>query len=98
MKLSLGTSLCFIGVLVTTVLGGSNYRPVVIWHGMGDSYDSASMERAMSSIEEVHEGIQVYAIRLSDDGSEDQKKTLFGVVNDQVCHLWRRKGYLSDVL
>lgn len=84
MKISFNAVLCFSSV-VPAVLAGTKPRPAVIWHGMGDRYDSPSMERAIMGIEKGHKGIQVYPIRLSEDGSEDQKKTLFGIVNEQVC-------------
>lgn len=66
---------------------GRSFRPVVIWHGMGDRYDSPSMERAIGTIQQVHKGIQVYPIRLSDDGSTDSQSTILGYVNDQVYFL-----------
>lgn len=63
---------------------GTKPRPVVIWHGMGDRYDSPSMERAIFAIQKAHKDIQVYTIRLSEDGSEDSQMTLLGNVNEQV--------------
>lgn len=83
MKFLLAAAFCISPVFLSTALG-SKYRPVVLWHGLGDRYDSPSIERAIASIQTPHEGIQVYPIRLSEDGSEDQKMTLVGFLNDQV--------------
>lgn len=60
-------------------------RPVVIWHGLGDTYDSTGMMRAAATIKKVKPHAFVYAIRISNDSSSDQQATLFGKVNEQVC-------------
>lgn len=59
-------------------------RPVVIWHGLGDTYDSTGMKRAAAAIKNAKPHTFVYAIRLSNDSSTDQQATLFGKVNEQV--------------
>lgn len=62
----------------------SHKRPIVIWHGMGDRYDSASIHTVVEEIKSIHKDIQVHVVRLDEDGSEDQKQTVLGVVNEQV--------------
>lgn len=51
---------------------------------MGDRYDSASIHTVVEEIKSIHKDIQVHVVRLDEDGSEDQKQTVLGVVNEQV--------------
>lgn len=76
----------FCSVLCSIAVGvmANDYRPVVIWHGMGDRYDSPEMMLMMDGIRDAHKGIQVYPVRLSESGIEDQTQTVLGVINDQV--------------
>lgn len=83
------------GFLITFVLASivpihlsvsskSHKRPIVLWHGMGDRYDSAGIQTVVAEIKSIHKDIQVHVVRLDEDGSEDQKKTVLGVVDEQV--------------
>lgn len=67
-----------------SVSSKSHKRPIVLWHGMGDRYDSAGIQTAVAEIKSIHKGIQVHVVRLDEDGSEDQKQTVLGVVDEQV--------------
>ncbi|KAH9988458.1 palmitoyl-protein thioesterase, partial [Russula compacta] len=60
--------------------------PLVIWHGLGDSYDSSGILSFQSSIEKIHPGIFIH--------SEDQRATYYGNVDDQVEFVARQ---LKDV-
>jgi palmitoyl-protein thioesterase len=48
-------------------------RPLVIWHGMGDSYASEGMLDFAKEIGQVHEGIFVHSIYLDEDLDEDRR-------------------------
>lgn len=63
-------------------------RPVVIWHGLGDNYNSSGIHRAKELFNRLYPGIYVYSISLDEDPSSDQNKSLFGDANvevDAVC-------------
>lgn len=62
----------------------SAMRPVVLWHAMGDRYDSPQVEYLSSGIKEAHPGIQVYPIRVAQDPEEDLEGSLGGNINEQV--------------
>lgn len=65
------------------------YRPVVLWHGLGDSYDSAGMNRVADIIKDEYPGIFVHSVYLDESDSVDQRKSFFGNINDEldsVCH------------
>ncbi|CAE6466682.1 unnamed protein product [Rhizoctonia solani] len=59
-------------------------HPLVLWHGLGDSAHSEGMNEFAELIKEVHPGIFVYSVSLSDDQSADKKAGWFGEVNAQV--------------
>ncbi|GBE81325.1 alpha/beta-hydrolase [Sparassis crispa] len=59
-------------------------RPLVIWHGLGDSYASAGMLEFISLIRDMHKGIYVHSVYLDKDLEQDQRAGWFGNVNEQV--------------
>ncbi|RPD63716.1 alpha/beta-hydrolase [Lentinus tigrinus ALCF2SS1-6] len=59
-------------------------RPLVIWHGLGDSYASPGMLEFMQLIKDMHSGIFIHSVYLKEDLEEDQKAGFFGHVNEQL--------------
>ncbi|KAI0035863.1 alpha/beta-hydrolase [Vararia minispora EC-137] len=59
-------------------------RPLVLWHGMGDSYASEGMLEFAEMIKGVHDGIFVHSIYLDENLDEDRRAGFYGNVNDQV--------------
>ncbi|KAI0267033.1 alpha/beta-hydrolase [Gloeopeniophorella convolvens] len=59
-------------------------RPLVIWHGMGDSYASSGMQQLQSLITEMHPGIFIHPVHIDLDVKEDQRAGFYGDVNEQV--------------
>lgn len=62
--------------------------PLVIWHGLGDRYDAEGLASVADVMKSVHPGAYVYNVRISDDGSDDQRATFVGNIDiqiDQVC-------------
>jgi hypothetical protein len=51
----------------------ASVRPLVIWHGMGDSANSSGMADFAERIREMHPGIFVHSVRLADDEKDDQR-------------------------
>lgn len=48
-------------------------RPMVLWHGLGDSHSSPGMLEFISKVKEVHPGIFIHSIYIEEDLSEDQR-------------------------
>ena len=48
-------------------------RPMVLWHGLGDSHSSPGMLEFISKVKEIHPGIFVHSVYIEEDLSEDQK-------------------------
>ena len=63
-----GTVLC-----APTSQTSATPRPLVVWHGLGDSYASPGMLEFMQLIREMHPGIFVHSVHIKDNIEEDQK-------------------------
>lgn len=64
------------------------YRPVVIWHGLGDHYNSTGIHKVADLFNRYYPGIEVYSISLDEIPSNDQQLSMFGDANiqlQQVC-------------
>jgi palmitoyl-protein thioesterase len=76
--------------------------PVVLWHGMGDSYNSKnSMLKVIQYINEVVPGTFVHSISTAldnpVDSSADAKSSYFGNFNDQIDHVCRQLKSITEL-
>lgn len=70
------------------VMSGGKRRPLVIWHGLGDNYNSSGMLDVISIFNKRYPDMFIFPISLDIRPSKDQEKSLFGDANqevDQVC-------------
>lgn len=58
--------------------------PLVIWHGLGDSFDADGIKDIAELADAINPGTYTYAIHLADDGSSDRSDTFFGNVTKQI--------------
>ncbi|KAI0344713.1 alpha/beta-hydrolase [Trametopsis cervina] len=63
-----------------------NTRPLVIWHGLGDSYGSEGILDFMDAIREMYPGIFVHSVGLAESQDDDRRATFFGDVNLQIAN------------
>ncbi|KAJ7497100.1 palmitoyl-protein thioesterase [Mycena latifolia] len=59
-------------------------RPLVLWHGLGDSATSPGMLRFADEIKTVHPGIFIHSVYIDEDLDEDRRAGFYGNVNEQV--------------
>jgi palmitoyl-protein thioesterase len=59
--------------------------PLIIWHGLGDSYQGEGMQQIGQLAEQVHEGTWVHYARVEDDASADRSASFWGNVTEQVA-------------
>lgn len=67
-------------------------RPIVFWHGFGDSYNSTAMQRVVNVVKDSKPGAFMYSVKLDDDDSKDQRLSMFSDVNvdiDYACEQLR---------
>ncbi|KAJ7647520.1 palmitoyl-protein thioesterase [Roridomyces roridus] len=59
-------------------------RPLVLWHGLGDSATSKGMLEFAQEIRGVHPGIFIHSVYLDEDLDKDRRAGFYGNVNEQV--------------
>ncbi|KIK68818.1 hypothetical protein GYMLUDRAFT_34807 [Collybiopsis luxurians FD-317 M1] len=76
----------FLFVVLATLLVPvlSSVRPLVLWHGLGDSYSSPGMIQFAAKIQDVHPGIFVHSVYIDPDNSKDRQAGFYGSVNAQI--------------
>lgn len=52
--------------------------PILLWHGMGDSYNSVSMQRLLTSLQSSYPNAPIHSIALDEDGAADQQRGIMG--------------------
>ncbi|KAK6203186.1 Alpha/Beta hydrolase protein [Scheffersomyces amazonensis] len=81
------------------VLSNTSPRPVVLWHGLGDNFNSSFIHRASQILDVHYPGIYVFPISLGETPSDDQHKSFFGDANielEDVCEQLRNNTILQD--
>lgn len=58
--------------------------PLIIWHGLGDSFTSAGMQEIGDLAASINPGTFVYNIHLGASATTDQRATFFGNVTTQL--------------
>lgn len=71
-------------VALAALVAAHSYRPVVLWHGMLDWYNSPAIHVMIRGIKDVYPGIQVYSIRVSNNSAIDEERSWFSVINEDV--------------
>ncbi|CAK9438232.1 uncharacterized protein LODBEIA_P24850 [Lodderomyces beijingensis] len=85
--------------IVTTTVKTNEYRPVVIWHGLGDNYNASGIHKVQELVSDLYPGIFTYSIYIDEDPSVDQQRSLFGDANkqvDQVCQQFQEIPELAS--
>ncbi|XXG98308.1 hypothetical protein Hte_004631 [Hypoxylon texense] len=59
--------------------------PVVIWHGLGDTFSAEGLQSVGALAEKVNPGTFVYYVRLDESASNDRTATFYGNVTQQVA-------------
>ena len=75
----------------------SEYKPVVIWHGLGDNYNSSGIHKAVDIFTEHYPGIKVYSVSLNENPSSDQQLSVFGDANKQLEQTCKQLSEIDDL-
>ncbi|KAI5297575.1 hypothetical protein KEM56_004716 [Ascosphaera pollenicola] len=63
---------------------GIGALPLIIWHGLGDSYGNPGMKEVAALAQDVTPGTYVHTIRLGDDADADRQASFLGNVTEQI--------------
>lgn len=58
----------------------NDVRPLVVWHGLGDTYASSGMVQFESEVKKMHPGIFVHSVYIDQDEKADQRAGFVSVV------------------
>lgn len=61
--------------------------PLIIWHGLGDSYQADGLKEVAQLAEEVNPGTYVHIIHLDDSDNGDRQATFIGNVTEQLAQV-----------
>lgn len=61
--------------------------PLIIWHGLGDSYQADGLKEVAQLAEEVNPGTYVHIIRLDESDNGDRQATFIGNVTEQIAQV-----------
>ncbi|KAI0062827.1 alpha/beta-hydrolase [Artomyces pyxidatus] len=76
--------ICASALPTQDVLRTPSTRPLVIWHGLGDSHSSPGMLEFQSLIKDIHPGIFIHSVFIDQDLKEDQRAGFYGNVDEQI--------------
>ncbi|KAH6914175.1 palmitoyl-protein thioesterase [Coprinopsis sp. MPI-PUGE-AT-0042] len=83
LALIIATAVAFHSLVYAAVVPSP--RPLVIWHGLGDSHSSPGMVEFGDMIKEVHPGIFIHSVYIDKDLDADRKAGFYGNVDEQVA-------------
>jgi palmitoyl-protein thioesterase len=63
----------FVALPALYVAAAASVRPLVLWHGMGDSAFSPGMLEFAELIKDIHPDIFVHSVYLAEDNQSDQR-------------------------
>lgn len=88
--------LCVVTSLIAAA-ANTGYTPLVLWHGLGDSYDSVPMMRIIQLIEQKLPGVFIHSVRLDEESALDQRRSFFGNVNEQVDYVCSQLANITEL-
>ncbi|KAJ7755725.1 palmitoyl-protein thioesterase [Mycena maculata] len=79
------------------VLTAETPRPLVLWHGLGDSAISEGMLEFAAEITTVHPGIFIHSVYIEEDIDKDRQAGFYGNVNEQVQLVSEQIAAISEL-
>lgn len=67
-----------------TISDKTGHLPVLLWHGMGDSYDSSSMQWVSDTLQKEYPELDIYSIYIEQDSQKDKEASIIGDAMTQL--------------
>ncbi|EPS36626.1 hypothetical protein H072_9845 [Dactylellina haptotyla CBS 200.50] len=61
--------------------------PLVIWHGLGDTFDNPGLQSVADLYKSIYPGAVTHIIHLADDGGGDRKASYFGSLPNEIANV-----------
>ncbi|CAI8491568.1 hypothetical protein CAS74_004882 [Pichia kudriavzevii] len=71
-------------ILRHTDVKTTKHLPVIMWHGMGDYYDSNSMKWAAESMLKAQPDLEIFSIYIDEDSKKDRSASVWGDAMSEV--------------
>jgi len=72
-------------------------RPLVLWHGLGDSYGSSGILEFIESIKGIYPGIFVHSVHLAESQDDDRRAGFYGNVNLQLANVTEQINSIPEL-
>ncbi|KAF3214735.1 hypothetical protein TWF106_008904 [Orbilia oligospora] len=73
-----------LGGTLASLAGAVSPLPLVIWHGLGDTFDNPGLQSVADLYTSIYPGAATHIIHLADDAGGDRKASYFGSLHDQM--------------
>lgn len=75
----------------------STTNAFVLWHGLGDKYDSDGLQESAEIIKSIIPGAFVHSIYLDKDPSRDERLSMVGQANEQVAYVCNQLANITEL-
>lgn len=72
-------------------------RAFVLWHGLGDNYDSDGIKKITVIIKSVFPDAFVHSVYLNEDARKDERLSMLGYANDQVEFVCNQLASITEL-
>lgn len=72
-------------------------QAIVIWHGLGDNYNSSGMQRMKEILTQVIPDVFVHSVYIDEDPQIDERRSLFGDANLEVDIACERLAQIPEL-
>lgn len=76
---------------------GDRVKAFVLWHGLGDRYDSDGLQKSADIIKSVIPDAFVHSVYLNEDGSKDERQSVLGLANSQVDYVCNQLANITEL-
>lgn len=83
----------------TTPGGWPKKRPLVIWHGLGDNYNSSEINKVKEIYGQMHPNMYILSIGLDESPIFDERRSIMGNPSNDieyVCEMLTKNGELDN--
>ncbi|KAK6343457.1 hypothetical protein TWF730_011046 [Orbilia blumenaviensis] len=73
--------------ILASLAGAASPLPLVIWHGLGDTFDNPGLQSVADLYTSIYPGAATHIIHLANDGGGDRKASYFGSLHNQIAEV-----------
>ncbi|KAF8134627.1 Alpha/Beta hydrolase protein [Boletus edulis] len=90
-------SVCLALTRIVYTAAINDIRPLVVWHGLGDTYASPGMVQFEDEVKNMHPGIFVHSIYIDEDVNGDKRAGFYGNVDQQLVMVTEQLSSIPEL-